>query len=55
MAHYAIIDYAGEILKDGFESCERAYSYLSLSFSSGFIHEMQFRVVKEVKDEQSDA
>lgn len=56
MAHYAIIDYAGETLKDGFETCERAYSYLSLSFSPAFIHEMQFKIVREeVKDEQSES
>lgn len=53
---YKIIDYAGETLKDGFEACERAYSYLSLSFSPAFIHEMQFKVVREeVKDEQSES
>lgn len=56
MTRYAIVDYAGETLKDGFDSCERAYSYLSLSFSPAFIHEMQFKVVREEeKDEQSEA
>lgn len=56
MAHYAIIDYAGETVKDGFSSAERAYSYLALGFSLAFIHEMQFKVVREeVKDEQSES
>ena len=52
---YKIIDYAGETIKDGFSSAERAYSYLSLSFSPAFIHEMQFKVVREeVEDEQTE-
>lgn len=54
MAHYAIIDYDGETLKDGFDSCERAYSYLYISYSTDFIHEMGLRVIREEEeDEQS--
>ena len=44
---YRIIDYAGETFKDGFETCERAYSYLYISYSTEFIHEMGFRVIRE--------
>ena len=52
---FKIIDYAGEIIKDDFSSAEKAYSYLSLSFSPAFIHEMQFKVVREEEeDDQSE-
>ena len=55
MAHYAIIDYAGETVKDGFGSCAAAYNYLA-SYTVDFIHEMQFKVIREEEsDEQSDA
>ena len=52
---YKIIDYAGETFKDGFDSCERAYSYLYISYNTDFIHEMGFRVIREEEeDEQSE-
>lgn len=52
---YKIVDYAGETFKDGFKSCEQAYSYLYISYNIDFIHEMGFRVVREEEeDEQSN-
>lgn len=53
---FKIIDYAGETFKDGFDSCERAYSYLYISYNTDFIHEMGFRVIREEEsDEQRDS
>ena len=48
---YKVIDYAGETLTNGFPSCEAAYRYLYISYSADFIHEMQFKVIRE---EESD-
>lgn len=48
---FKIIDYAGETLTNGFPSCAAAYRYLYISFSTDFIHEMQFKVIRE---EESD-
>ena len=52
---FKIIDYEGETLTNGFPSCEAAYRYLYISFSVDFIHEMQFKVIREEEeDEHSD-
>lgn len=52
---FKIIDYAGETFKDGFGSCEVAYSYLYISYNTEFIHEMGFKVIREEEeDEQSE-
>ena len=52
---YRIIDYAGETLKDGFDTCGRAYSYLYISYSVDFIHEMGFRVIREEVEDERDS
>lgn len=49
---YKIIDYAGEIFKDGFETCESAYGYLYISYNTDFIREMQFKVVREEEEDE---
>lgn len=52
---YKVIDYAGETIEEGFPNARAAYVWLSFKFSEAFIHEMQFKVVREeVKDEQSE-
>ena len=52
---YKIVDYAGETVKDGFDACERAYSYLCISYSTDFIHEMGFRVIREEEKDERDS
>ena len=49
---FKIIDYAGETLTNGFPSCEAAYRYLYISYSADFIHEMQFRVIREEEEDE---
>lgn len=52
---FKVIDCYGETVKDDFGSAVAAYHYLALTFSVDFIHEMQFKVIREEeKDEQSE-
>ena len=55
MTHYAIVDYAGEVVKDYFGSAAAAYNFLYMTYSVDFIKEMGFKVIREEEeDEQCD-
>ena len=56
MTRYAIVDYAGEVVKDCFGSAAAAYNFLYMTYSVDFIKEMEFKVIrKEEEDEQKDS
>ena len=44
---FKVIDYAGEVLMDGFPKALTAYGWLYQRYTADFIHEMQLRVIRE--------
>ena len=48
---FAIIDYAGETVKDGFGTAAAAYNFLYMTYSVDFIKEMWFRVIRKEEED----
>lgn len=54
MVNYAIVDYAGEIVKDGFPRAGECYKWLSDNYTAAYILEMQFKVIRKEEADETD-